>query len=160
MENSRLFSQLQLPLSLGLACLLNARRVWFRDAPRLAFFSSYLVGQVFLAVLAHVLLEPRRGFARPLERLWSGWERERLWLLRQRRGGVPRPALYGAAGSRCGGAGRWCAQRRAAPHAGSHEPPGDGGEPAAAVPAGRSWFVIENQSGETAHMRLEVYAGD
>ena len=56
------FLALQLPLSLGLACLLNSRRVRYRSVLRFAFFSSYMVGQVFLAVLAHVLLEPRHGF--------------------------------------------------------------------------------------------------
>ena len=52
---------LQLPLSLALALLLNS--VWLkgREAFRFVFFSPYLVGQVFVAVLASVLFVPRFG---------------------------------------------------------------------------------------------------
>lgn len=56
-----LFLGLELPISLALACLLNSRRVRGRYLLRFAFFSTYLVGQVFLAVAAHVLLAPRHG---------------------------------------------------------------------------------------------------
>ena len=56
-----LFLSLQLPLSLLLAILLNDRRVRGRYFLRFSFFSTYLVGQVFLAVMAHVLLAPRHG---------------------------------------------------------------------------------------------------
>ena len=56
-----LFLGLELPISLALACLLNSRRVRGRYVLRFAFFSTYLVGQVFLAVMAHVLLAPRHG---------------------------------------------------------------------------------------------------
>lgn len=56
-----LFLSLELPLSLGLAILLNHRRVRGRTFLRFAFFSTYLVGQVFLAVMAHVMLAPRHG---------------------------------------------------------------------------------------------------
>jgi len=56
-----LFLSLQLPLSLLLAILLNDRRVRGRYLLRFSFFSTYLVGQVFLAVMAHVLLAPRHG---------------------------------------------------------------------------------------------------
>jgi len=52
---------LQLPLSLGLALLLNSRLVKGRDIFRLAFFSPHLVGQVFVAVLFGVLYAPRYG---------------------------------------------------------------------------------------------------
>ena len=58
-----LFLSLQLPLSLGLALLLNSPRVRFRNFFRFAFFSPYLVGQVFLAVLTYLLLAPRQGLA-------------------------------------------------------------------------------------------------
>ena len=52
---------LQVPLSLGLAVLLNSPRVWFRAAFRFAFFSSYLVGHVFVAILFALMLAPRHG---------------------------------------------------------------------------------------------------
>ncbi len=63
--NTLLYAVLLLPLqlvaSLGLALILSSRQVRFRHFFRFAFFSTYLVGQVFLAVLASVLLSPRQG---------------------------------------------------------------------------------------------------
>ncbi|HWE04611.1 MAG TPA: sugar ABC transporter permease [Tepidisphaeraceae bacterium] len=56
-----LFLPIQLVLSLGLALVLNDRRVRFRNVFRFAFFSTYLVGQVFLAVLSYLILAPRQG---------------------------------------------------------------------------------------------------
>lgn len=55
------FLAVQIPASLGLAVLLNDRRVRFRPLFRFAFFSSYLVGAVFVAVLFNVLLGSRAG---------------------------------------------------------------------------------------------------
>lgn len=52
---------LQLPLSLGLALLLNARWVRGREFFRLAFFSPNLIGQVFVGVLFAVLYQPQFG---------------------------------------------------------------------------------------------------
>lgn len=52
---------LQLPLSLGLALLLNARWLRARDTFRFVFFSPNLVGQVFVGVLASVIFVPRFG---------------------------------------------------------------------------------------------------
>jgi ABC-type sugar transport system permease subunit len=49
------FVLLQVPISLGLAVLLNSRRVRWRSFFRFAFFSSYLVGQVFVAVIFYQL---------------------------------------------------------------------------------------------------------
>lgn len=72
-----LFLPLELILSLGLACLLNSRLVCGRNVLRFAFFSTYLVGQVFLAVLSHVLLAPRHGLVNlAISRLfpWVGSE--------------------------------------------------------------------------------------
>ena len=46
---------LQLPLSLGLALLLNSHLVKGRDFFRFGFFSPHLVGQVFVAVLGRQL---------------------------------------------------------------------------------------------------------
>jgi len=52
---------LQLPLSLGLALLLNSRWLKGRDVFRFIFFTPNLVGQVFVGVLAGVLFVPRFG---------------------------------------------------------------------------------------------------
>jgi ABC-type sugar transport system permease subunit len=52
---------LQLPLSLGLAVLLNAKFLKLRNAFRFGFFSPYLLGQVFVAVLFSVIFAPRLG---------------------------------------------------------------------------------------------------
>ncbi|MES2465106.1 MAG: sugar ABC transporter permease [Armatimonadota bacterium] len=52
---------LQLPASLGLALLLNQKWVRAREFFRLAFFSSNLLGQVFVGVLFSVLYQPQYG---------------------------------------------------------------------------------------------------
>jgi ABC-type sugar transport system permease subunit len=52
---------LQVPLSLGLALLVNSRSVRFRNFFRFAFFTPYLVGNVFVAVMFILLLYPRLG---------------------------------------------------------------------------------------------------
>lgn len=61
------FLALQLPLSLGLALALNDRRVFGRTAMRFAFFSTSLVGSVFVAVVFGRLLDPRHG---PVHVVW------------------------------------------------------------------------------------------
>ena len=61
LEYTVLFLAIQLPLSLGLALLLNSPRLRFRNFFRFAFFSTYFVGPVFLATLAYLLLAPRQG---------------------------------------------------------------------------------------------------
>ena len=55
------FLVIQIPVSLGLAVLLNNRRVRFRGAFRFAFFSTHLVGPDFVAVLFSILLNARQG---------------------------------------------------------------------------------------------------
>jgi ABC-type sugar transport system permease subunit len=55
------FVALELPLALGLALLLNHRRVWLKNLFRTAFFSTYMVGQVFVAVIFVMLLGGRGG---------------------------------------------------------------------------------------------------
>ncbi|HWB54869.1 MAG TPA: sugar ABC transporter permease, partial [Tepidisphaeraceae bacterium] len=52
---------LQLPLSLGLAMLLNSRKGKLKGFFRLAIFAPNLVGQVFVGVLFTVLFTPRYG---------------------------------------------------------------------------------------------------
>lgn len=56
-----LFLSIQIPASLGLAVLLNSPRVRFRELFRFAFFSSHVVGGVFVAVLFRLLMAPRQG---------------------------------------------------------------------------------------------------
>ena len=56
-----LFLAIQVPASLGLAMLLNRRDVRFRNLFRFAFFSSQVVGGVFVAVLFRLLMAPRQG---------------------------------------------------------------------------------------------------
>jgi ABC-type sugar transport system permease subunit len=60
------FLVLQLPISLGLALLLNNPRVRARSFFRFAFFSTYLVGPVFVAVLFSSLLNQREGLVNRL----------------------------------------------------------------------------------------------
>ena len=61
------FLAIQLPLSLGLALALNDRRVVGRNVLRFAFFSTSLVGSVFVAVVFARLLDPRHG---PVRIVW------------------------------------------------------------------------------------------
>jgi len=70
----------QLPLSLGLAVLLNSGKGWARGFMRLILFSPNLVGQIFVGVLFSVLFTPRYGlFNRFLQALF-GWGLEQRWL--------------------------------------------------------------------------------
>lgn len=55
------FLIVQVPLSLSLALLLNSPRIRGRNVFRFCFFSTYLVGQVFVAVVFSILLDPRQG---------------------------------------------------------------------------------------------------
>jgi len=70
---------LQLPLSLGLAMLLNTRNARLKSFFRLAIFAPNLVGQVFVAILFSMLFAPRYGlFNRALHTL-IGWGLEERW---------------------------------------------------------------------------------
>ena len=55
------FLILQIPLSLGLALLLNNPRLRGRNFFRFAFFSTHLVGNVFVAIIFMILLQQRQG---------------------------------------------------------------------------------------------------
>lgn len=55
------FLILQIPMSLGLALLLNSPKTKFRNFFRFAFFSSHLCGSVFVAVIFSLLLAERSG---------------------------------------------------------------------------------------------------
>ena len=71
---------LQLPLSLGLALLLNARRDRLKGFFRLAIFSPNLVGQVFVGIMFQMFFIPRYGlFNRALQAV-AGWGLEQNWL--------------------------------------------------------------------------------
>ncbi len=70
----------QLPLSLGLAMLLNTGENRVRNAFRLILFSPHLVGRIFVGVLFAVIFTPRYGlFNRGLQAL-VGWGLEERWL--------------------------------------------------------------------------------
>jgi len=56
-----MFLTLQVPMALLLAIVLNSRRLKFRNFFRFAFFSSHLVGNVFVAVIFGMLLAQRHG---------------------------------------------------------------------------------------------------
>lgn len=71
---------LQVPLSLGLALLLNSTRLRARGFFRFAFFSTYLVGPVFVAVLFALILAPRGGLLNRLLGLFAGGPAEIPWL--------------------------------------------------------------------------------
>lgn len=60
---------LSVPLSLGLAMVLSSRRVRWPAVFRFAFFSTYLVGNVFVAVLFGLMLGPKRGLVNRLVQL-------------------------------------------------------------------------------------------
>ena len=71
---------LQLPLSLGLAMLLNAKNDRFKAIFRLAIFAPNLVGQVFVGIMFSVLFAPRYGLFNRLLHALVGWGLEQQWL--------------------------------------------------------------------------------
>ena len=70
----------QLPLSLGLAMLLNARDGRMKAVFRLAIFAPNLVGQVFVGVLFAMLFTPRYGLFNIFCFKLVGWGLEEHWL--------------------------------------------------------------------------------
>lgn len=68
-----LFLVIQVPCSLVLAMVLNSPRVRFRNAFRFAFFSTYLVGSVFIAVIFNILLGGRTGVLNQLLAQLRNW---------------------------------------------------------------------------------------
>jgi ABC-type sugar transport system permease subunit len=71
---------LQIPASLGLALLLNNKRVRGRNTFRFAFFSSHLVGNVFVAVIFMLLMAQRHGLIPKFLGMFSPALREINWL--------------------------------------------------------------------------------
>lgn len=70
----------QLPLSLGLALLLNSKRLIGRNFFRLSFFSPRLVGMVFVAVLFSQVFAPRYGILNIVLNALFGVSVETAWL--------------------------------------------------------------------------------
>ncbi len=71
---------LQLPLSLGLALLLNRPSVKGRLFFRLVFFSPALVGAVFVGVMASVMFEKRTGLVNQALHLLFNFDPDFPWL--------------------------------------------------------------------------------
>jgi len=75
-----LFLSIQVPASLGVAMLLNSTAVRFRNAFRFAFFSSHVVGGVFVAILFRLLMAPRQGLINRILATLPGVGSETNWL--------------------------------------------------------------------------------
>jgi len=71
---------IQLPLSLGLALLLNVRNDRLKNLFRLAIFAPNLVGPVFVAILFQMLFTPRYGLFNQFLHALFGWGLETRWL--------------------------------------------------------------------------------
>lgn len=71
---------IQLPMSLGLALLLNQRKDRFKSIFRLAIFAPNLVGQVFVGILFAMLFTPRYGLFNRLCHELIGLGLEQRWL--------------------------------------------------------------------------------
>jgi ABC-type sugar transport system permease subunit len=71
---------LQLPLSMGLALLLNSSKSRAKGIVRLVLFSPNLVGQIFVGVLFYVLLTPRYGLVNRIMHELIGWGLDEQWL--------------------------------------------------------------------------------
>jgi ABC-type sugar transport system permease subunit len=71
---------LQLPLSLGLALLLNSGKDKLKGFFRLVLFAPNLVGQVFVGILFGVLFTPRYGLINRFSQALVGWGLEEQWL--------------------------------------------------------------------------------
>ncbi|MFH1498398.1 MAG: sugar ABC transporter permease [Verrucomicrobiota bacterium] len=72
---------IQLPLSLGLAMLLNRPGLRGRAFYRLVFFAPSLVGLVFVGMMFALFFEKRTGLINTgLHALFSGWDPDFAWL--------------------------------------------------------------------------------
>lgn len=70
----------QLPLSMGLALLLNSGLSKTKGFFRLILFSPNLVGQIFVGILFSVLFTPRYGLVNRAFQAVIGWGLEQQWL--------------------------------------------------------------------------------
>ncbi len=77
MKNTTVFAIfstcLQLPISLGLAMLLNRRGSRLKGIFRLAIFSPHLVGQVFVGVMFTMFFTPKYGLFNQFLQMLLGW---------------------------------------------------------------------------------------
>jgi ABC-type sugar transport system permease subunit len=71
---------IQLPLSMGLALLLNSDKSRAKGFFRLILFSPNLVGQVFVGILFAVMFSPRYGLINRFTQALFGWGLEKQWL--------------------------------------------------------------------------------
>lgn len=71
---------LQLPISLGLAMMLNAAKDKTKGFFRLIIFSPNLVGQIFVGVIFSVLFVPRYGMFNRFMQSLLHWGLENRWL--------------------------------------------------------------------------------
>jgi ABC-type sugar transport system permease subunit len=71
---------LQLPLSMGLAILLNQGNSKLKGFFRLVLFSPNLVGQIFVGILFSVLFTPRYGLINRTVQMLINWGLEERWL--------------------------------------------------------------------------------
>jgi ABC-type sugar transport system permease subunit len=71
---------LQLPLSLGLALLLNSGKSRAKAFFRLILFSPNLVGQIFVGILFSVMFTPRYGLVNRFVQALTNWGLEQRWL--------------------------------------------------------------------------------
>jgi ABC-type sugar transport system permease subunit len=71
---------IQLPLSMGLALMLNRGSDRVKGAFRLILFSPNLVGQIFVGILFAVLFTPRYGLINRALYAFLGWGLEERWL--------------------------------------------------------------------------------
>ncbi len=84
LKNTGLFALcsvfIQLPLSMGLALLLNSGNDRWKGFFRLVLFSPNLVGQIFVGILFSVLFTPRYGLINRFLQALTGWGLEEQWL--------------------------------------------------------------------------------
>ncbi|HEX5101274.1 MAG TPA: sugar ABC transporter permease [Polyangiaceae bacterium] len=84
LENTTIFAAcsvlVQLPLSMGLALLLNQGKGFARGLLRLVLFSPNLVGQIFVGVLFSALFTARYGLVNRFLQALFGWGLEEQWL--------------------------------------------------------------------------------
>lgn len=85
---------LQLPLSLGLAMLLNEKAVKGRMLFRLIFFSPSLIGIVFVALLFTPIFEKNTGLLNVWLHEWIGFDLEFPWTERYVMAGLIVAALW------------------------------------------------------------------
>ncbi|MEO7413280.1 MAG: sugar ABC transporter permease [Opitutaceae bacterium] len=71
---------LMVPISLGLALLLNTRNNRFKGFFRVLFFSPNFVGQIFVGIMFAVIFLPRYGLMNRFLQTLLGWGLETEWL--------------------------------------------------------------------------------